>query len=104
MKADLNSFESIANSARNLNDLSRNIISYFATNNQFDSALLDDSSQESCIFNLAMQYLDDEKASEREEIARKLENRITEYLFYTKAIIIDKTSGHNLKNVLSLIK
>jgi hypothetical protein len=79
MKADLNSFESIANSARNLNDLSRNIISYFATNNQFDSALLDDSSQESCIFNLAMQYLDDEKVSKREEIARKLENCIAEY-------------------------
>jgi hypothetical protein len=79
MKADLNSFESIANSARNLNDLSRNIISYFATNNQFDSALLDDSSQESRIFNLAMQYLDDEKASEREEIARELESCIAEY-------------------------
>ena len=79
MKADLNSFESIANSARNLNDLSRNIISYFATNDQFDTALSNNDSQESRIFNLAMQYLDDEKASEREEIARKLENRITEY-------------------------
>lgn len=79
MKADLNSFESIANSARNLNDLSRNIISYFATNNQFDSALLDDSSQESRIFNLAMQYLDNEKVSKREEIARELESCIAEY-------------------------
>jgi len=79
MKADLNSFESIANSARNLNDLSRNIISYFATNNQFDSALLDDSSQESRIFNLAIQYLDDEKVSKREEIARELESCIAEY-------------------------
>ena len=79
MKADLNSFESIANSARNLNDLSRNIISYFATNNQFDSALLDDSSQESCIFNLAMQYLEDAKVSTRDAIARKLENCIAEY-------------------------
>lgn len=79
MKARFNDFKSIIDSSKDLNDLSRNIISYFATNNQFDSALLDDSSQESRIFNLAMQYLDDEKASEREEIARKLENRITEY-------------------------
>ena len=79
MKADLNSFESIANSARNLNELSRNIISYFATNDQFDTALSDDNSQEGHIFNLAMQYLDDEKVSKREEIARKLENCIAEY-------------------------
>ena len=79
MKADLNSFESIANSARNLNDLSRYIISYFATDDQFDAALSDDNSQEGHIFNLAMQYLDDEKVSKREEIARKLENCIAEY-------------------------
>lgn len=79
MKADLNSFESIANSARNLNDLSRNIISYFATDDQFDAALSDDNSQEGHIFNLAMQYLDDEKVSKREEIARELENCIAEY-------------------------
>jgi hypothetical protein len=79
MKVNLNSFESIANSAKDLNELSRDIISYFATDDQFDAALSDDDSQESRIFNLAMQYLDDEKASEREEIARKLENRITEY-------------------------
>lgn len=79
MKARFNDFKSIIDSSKDLNELSRYIISYFATNNQFDSALLDDSSQESRIFNLAMQYLDDEKASEREEIARKLENRITEY-------------------------
>lgn len=79
MKVNLNSFESIANSAKDLNELSRDIISYFATDDQFDAALSDDDSQESRIFNLAMQYLDDKKASEREEIARKLENRITEY-------------------------
>lgn len=79
MKADLNSFESIANSARNLNELSRYIISYFATDDQFDAALSDDNSQEGHIFNLAMQYLDDEKVSKREEIARKLENCIAEY-------------------------
>lgn len=79
MKARFNDFKSIIDSSKDLNELSRYIISYFATNNQFDSALLDDSSQESRIFNLAMQYLDDEKASEREEIARKLENCIAEY-------------------------
>lgn len=79
MKARFNDFKSIIDSSKDLNDLSRNIISYFATNNQFDSALLDDSSQESRIFNLAMQYLDDEKVSKREEIARKLENCIAEY-------------------------
>ena len=79
MKADLNSFESIANSAKDLNELSRYIISYFATDDQFDAALSDDNSQEGHIFNLAMQYLDNEKVSKREEIARKLENRITEY-------------------------
>lgn len=79
MKVNLNSFESIANSAKDLNELSRDIISYFATDDQFDAALSDDDSQESRIFNLVMQYLDNEKVSKREEIARKLENRITEY-------------------------
>ena len=72
MKVNLNSFESIANSAKDLNELSRNIISYFATNDQFDTALSNNDSQESRIFNLAMQYLDNEKVSKREEIARKL--------------------------------
>lgn len=79
MKARFNDFKSIIDSSKDLNELSRNIISYFATNDQFDTALSNNDSQESRIFNLAMQYLDDEKASEREEIARKLENRITEY-------------------------
>lgn len=79
MKVNLNSFESIANSAKDLNELSRDIISYFATDDQFDAALSDDNSQEGHIFNLAMQYLDDEKVSKREEIARKLENCIAEY-------------------------
>jgi len=79
MKARFNDFKSIIDSSKDLNELSRNIISYFATNDQFDAALSDDDSQENHIFNLAMQYLDDEKVSKREEIARKLENRITEY-------------------------
>ena len=79
MKARFNDFKSIIDSSKDLNELSRYIISYFATDYQFDAALSDDNSQEGHIFNLAMQYLDDEKASEREEIARKLENRITEY-------------------------
>ena len=79
MKVNLNSFESIANSAKDLNELSRNIISYFATNDQFDTALSNNDSQESRIFNLAMQYLDNEKVSKREEIARELENCIAEY-------------------------
>lgn len=79
MKADLNSFESIVNSAKDLNELSRDIISYFVTDDQFDAALSDDDSQESHIFNLAMQYLDDEKVSKREEIARELESCIAEY-------------------------
>ena len=79
MKARFNDFKSIIDSSKDLNELSRNIISYFATNDQFDTALLNNDSQESRIFNLAMQYLDNEKVSKREEIARKLENRITEY-------------------------
>ena len=79
MKARFNDFKSIIDSSKDLNELSRNIISYFATDDQFDAALSDDDSQENHIFNLAMQYLDNEKVSKREEIARKLENRITEY-------------------------
>ena len=79
MKARFNDFKSIIDSSKDLTELSRNIISYFATDDQFDAALSDDDSQENHIFNLAMQYLDDEKVSKREEIARKLENRITEY-------------------------
>ena len=79
MKARFNDFKSIIDSSKDLNELSRNIISYFATNDQFDPALSTNDSQESRIFNLAMQYLDNEKVSKREEIARKLENRITEY-------------------------
>ena len=79
MKARFNDFKSIIDSSKDLNELSRYIISYFATDDQFDAALSDDNSQEGHIFNLAMQYLDDEKVSKREEIARKLENCIAEY-------------------------
>lgn len=79
MKARFNDFKSIIDSSKDLNELSRNIISYFATNDQFDTALLNNDSQESRIFNLAMQYLDNEKVSKREEIARELESCIAEY-------------------------
>lgn len=79
MKARFNDFKSIVNSSKDLNELSRNIISYFATNDQFDTALSNNDSQESRIFNLAMQYLDNEKVSKREEIARELESCIAEY-------------------------
>lgn len=79
MKARFNDFKSIIDSAKDLNELSRDIISYFATDDQFDAALSDDDSQESRIFNLAMQYLDNEKVSKREEIARELESCIAEY-------------------------
>lgn len=79
MKARFNDFKSIIDSSKDLNELSRNIISYFTTNDQFDTALSNNDSQESRIFNLAMQYLDNEKVSKREEIARKLENCIAEY-------------------------
>ncbi|MBF1043439.1 MAG: hypothetical protein HXL07_03040 [Candidatus Nanosynbacter sp.] len=79
MKARFNDFKSIIDSSKDLNELSRNIISYFATNDQFDTALSNNDSQESRIFNLAMQYLDNEKVSKREEIARELESCIAEY-------------------------
>ena len=79
MKARFNDFKSIVNSSKDLNELSRNIISYFATNDQFDTSSSNNDSQESRIFNLAMQYLDNEKVSKREEIARELESCIAEY-------------------------
>ena len=79
MKARFNDFKSIIDSSKDLNELSRNIISYFATNDQSDTALSINDSQESRIFNLAMQYLDNEKVSKREEIARELESCIAEY-------------------------
>ena len=79
MKARFNDLKSIIDSSKDLNELSRNIISYFETNDQFDTALSNNDSQESRIFNLAMQYLDNEKVSKREEIARELESCIAKY-------------------------
>lgn len=57
MKNKITSFESIMEASNNLVELSRNIISYFTTNDQFDAVLADDSSQECHIFDLAVRYL-----------------------------------------------
>lgn len=65
--------------SNNLVELSRNIISYFTTNDQFDAVLADDSSQECHIFDLAVRYLDSDNIAERDKIAFELESHIAEY-------------------------
>ena len=55
-----------------LDSLSRKIISYFSTNEECQGKLSDENSDESLLFNLAVNYLDKELASEKDEIARQL--------------------------------
>lgn len=75
----VNSFENIINKSDSLDELSRDIIAFFSTNNKFDEKLADNNSPECQLFNLSMQYLDTEKSFEREETGRKLEELIASY-------------------------
>lgn len=79
MKNKITSFESIMEASNNLVELSRNIISYFTTNDQFDAVLADDSSQECHILDLAVRYLDNDNIAERDKIAFELESHIAKY-------------------------
>lgn len=75
----MNNFENIINESNSLDKLSRDIITYFSTNSQFDEKLSDDNSLECQLFNLALQYLDKNRASERKDIGHKLEELIINY-------------------------
>lgn len=75
----VNSFENIINKSDSLDELSRDIITFFSTNDKFDEKLTDDNSPECQLFNLSMQYLDTEKSFEREETRRRLEELIASY-------------------------
>lgn len=68
----MNSVENIINGSDNLDELSRDIITYFSANSQFDKKLADDNSLECQLFNLPVQYLDEKLNLEREEIGHKL--------------------------------
>lgn len=75
----MNSVENIINGSDNLDELSRDIVTFFSTNNKFDEKLADNNSPECQLFNLSMQYLDTEKSFEREETGRKLRALAIDY-------------------------
>ena len=66
--------EFIIHQDTNLNQLSREIISYFTTNDNFEDKLADDDTDESRLFTLAVKYLDAELTDEKDEIAQQLKN------------------------------
>lgn len=75
----MNSVENIINGSDNLDELSRDIVTYFGANSQFDEKLADDNSLECQLFNLAVQYLDKKRGVEREETGRKLRALAIDY-------------------------
>lgn len=75
----MNNFENNINTLSNLDGLSRSVIAYFGANNEFEENLAGNNSPECKLFNLALQYLDENMNSEREDIGRKLEKLVMDY-------------------------
>lgn len=69
--------EFIIHQDTDLNQLSREIISYFTANDNFEDRLADNNTDESRLFTLAVKYLDTELSDEKDAIAQQLKELLS---------------------------
>lgn len=69
--------EFIIHQDTDLNQLSREIISYFTANDNFEDRLADNNTDESRLFTLAVKYLDTELTDAKDAIAQQLKELLS---------------------------